>query len=257
MIKGLYSSNFVINILVNGQMQSINRDNTIAIPFETEYKIRLQNKNSRRAVAKVFVDDENVSEGGVILNAYQTLDLEGPVRKNRNFKFVSIHSGQAHDAGKSEDVNGEKGVIRVEFQLEAPKRPVVKKPTICTQLSPWQYGHVEDWRVTYSPSFVTNSPRHFEGYEARNSCGEEKTSGGILSAANTSKGLTGATVSGDSNNQNFVYDSFELDYSPAVILQVKLVGWAGETTQRGVFCSRCGFKAHHSYNFCTKCGNKL
>jgi rRNA maturation endonuclease Nob1 len=231
-MRGLYSNGYVVSVIVNGDMQHISKDGTIKVPFETEYKIRIQNKNNHRCLAKVFVDEVNVSEGGLIIDSFATVDLEGPVKSNRNFKFVSIESGQAHDAGKSKDVDGEKGVIRIEFQKEYIQS---------------SYGYYSDdtWTTRYpSVSFCSN--KSVSSYE-------EKTSSVIKPLE-----PTGCTVSGATNNQSFSYAQFTPD-GKVTNVSLKLVGANYEVagSPNVIYCGRCGLRSNVDHNFCTHCGNKL
>ncbi len=134
--KGLYSGGFVVNVIVDGEMLTVGLDNTLNLPFKSEYVIRLQNKNDRRAVAKVYLDDENVSNDGYVIPANDYVDIEIPVNSEFKFKFVSLNSSEAANASKSTNNDGEKGTIRVEFQLEKEKGKYLPraKPNLYT---PW------------------------------------------------------------------------------------------------------------------------
>lgn len=278
MNTGIYSAGFVVNVIINGKMQDISKNNTISVKFNSEYQIRIQNKNSRRAVAKVFVDDENVSQGGVVIPAYSHVDLQGPVGKNFNFKFVSLDSGQAADAGKSTNRDGEKGTIRVEFQLEreAPK-PVINFPhnPWYTERSPREKGLTgfNDESVKYPTSYSVGATKG-ESYSNKTcssyGSAETKTCGGILTSDEGILGLNsieketaaGCTVSGERNNQNFYKIDIDLENKPPVILQLTLKGWDEKTLPlldgSCVYCSSCGKKATKPTDkFCSRCGSKL
>ena len=110
---------FVLSVLVDGKFQKEFSNGTTNVPFGAEYKLRLRNKNSRRAVAKVFIDGENVSGGGFIVLANQFIEIERPVDGNKKFKFVSLDSAEAIDFGKN-GANDDKvkGVVEVRWHLE-------------------------------------------------------------------------------------------------------------------------------------------
>lgn len=114
-----YSNKFVINILVNNEIISELNNGQLSIPFGSEYKIRLRNRNNRRAVCKLFIDEEDVSGGGFIINANSFVDIERPVHSASKFKFVSTKSIEAQDFGKNrENTDKSLGLIRAEFALE-------------------------------------------------------------------------------------------------------------------------------------------
>lgn len=280
MNSGIYSAGFVVNIIVNGQMQKVSKDNLVSIPFNSEYKIRLQNKNSRRAVVKVFIDDENVSETGLIIPANDSIELERPTDKQFKFKFVSLDSGQAADAGKSKNRNGEKGVLRFEFRLE--KQYEYRAPLINAYPNPWRKGG--EWEQRWTND---NENYRYDGHET--SCDFDgierpvKTSGGINLPQNygtlrssTSKGFeqrrvpvddvqksaAGCTVSGEKSNQSFTTAYIDLEDASPVLMQLTLRGFdeksSFDSENDSVYCSGCGKKAVKSTDrFCSRCGNKL
>ncbi len=280
MSLGVYSAGFVVNVIVDGKMQEVSKDGIISVKFGSEYVIRLQNKNNRRAVAKVFIDDINQCGAGVVIPAYSYADLERPLDKEFRFKFVSTDSGQAADAGKSKNYNGEKGVLRFEFKLEKEYKPYIP---------PINYNH--PYRDEYSkggfePFFFNNNVRGKErvdnnthktscSFDESTACDfepeerEVKTCGGILSKGIRSRGYEppkqgrdGCTVSGDKSNQKFTSVTIDLEDSSPVVLQVTLKGWDENSLPvfdgKSVYCSGCGKKAVKSTDkFCSRCGNKL
>lgn len=247
---GAYSAGFVLNVIVNGIMQHVTVDGRVELPFNSEYKLRLQNKNNRRAVAKVFIDDENVSGGGFVINAYSHVDIETSPDKGYKFKFVSLDSGQAADAGKSTNHNGEKGVIRVEFSLE--------KET-------YRPRHYDAWTKAFPPANVGLVSNHLSDAGSMMSYnGEEKTCGGILSSYNapTKRNLAGCTVSGDKSNQAFSSVYVDLDNQPPVVLTLVLKGIEERklppVDNSCVYCTSCGKKANrHRDKYCSSCGTRL
>src|SRR5262252_1683017 len=67
-LKMVYSSRFVLSVLLNGNIAPERTDGVVAIPFGSEYGIRCRNRNKgRRALVKLFVDNENISGGGFII----------------------------------------------------------------------------------------------------------------------------------------------------------------------------------------------
>jgi hypothetical protein len=65
----MHSNDFVVAILHNGNFVEESKGGVVALPFGAEYAIRLRNKKHCRAVAQVFIDEENVSKGGIVVPA--------------------------------------------------------------------------------------------------------------------------------------------------------------------------------------------
>lgn len=120
----MYSGGFNVSVIINGKITESSKQGVVAVPFDTEYSLRISNKLHKKAVAKIYIDDENVSQGGLVINGKSTVELDCRMDNHRKFKFVSIESGQAVDAGKSNNKDGRNGVIRIEFEVEREHRRI-------------------------------------------------------------------------------------------------------------------------------------
>jgi hypothetical protein len=126
----VYSNRFVACVLVNGTPQKELANGVVPLPFDCEYSLRFRNKHNRRAVVKFTIDDENVSGGGYVINANSSIDIHRHWAKDAKFRFVSLESPDAIDAGKNgPNDDGSKGVIEARFYLEKEwTPPPVYKP---------------------------------------------------------------------------------------------------------------------------------
>jgi len=123
----MYSNHFVFCVLVNGEPQKELANGTVNIPFG-EYSLRFRNKNDRRAVVKIYIDGENVSGEGYIINGNGHVDIKRHHDKDRSFKFVSLDSSEAVDFGKNgPNEDKVKGTIEAKFYLEK-ERPKMMYP---------------------------------------------------------------------------------------------------------------------------------
>jgi hypothetical protein len=121
----MYQNKLVASLKANGKILREFKD-TVYIPFGSEYSFLLKNLNTTRALVNVFIDGENVIEGGLVLNAGQEVDLERYVKNgnlNAGNKFKFIERTSAIEDGPR-GVKLEDGLVRIEFQYEAP-RPVI------------------------------------------------------------------------------------------------------------------------------------
>ena len=89
-----------------------------AIPFGSEYKLRLQSGHNRRAVAKVTIDGAPVSKlGDFVIPANGEVNLErfldASLEEGKRFKFVRLDHEEVDDPTRKEN-----GLVRVEFRLE-------------------------------------------------------------------------------------------------------------------------------------------
>ncbi len=131
----MYSNKLVTSLKANGKILREFKD-TVYIPFGSEYSFLIKNLHTTRAVVNIFIDGEDVVEGGLVVNAGQEIDLERYV-KNGNLsagnRFKFIERTQSIEDGPR-GIKLEDGLVRVEFQFEQP-RPVLQPK--------WVPGHYE------------------------------------------------------------------------------------------------------------------
>jgi hypothetical protein len=121
----MYSNKLVASLKANGKILREFKD-TVYIPFGSEYSFLLKNLHTTRAVVNIFIDGENVVDGGLVVDAGREVNLEryiknGNLSEGNRFKF--IERTQAIEDGPR-GIKLEDGLIRIEFQYEQP-RPVL------------------------------------------------------------------------------------------------------------------------------------
>ncbi len=244
----VYSSKFVMAVLVHGVPQRELANGVVPIPFGAEYSLRFRNKNNRRAVVKFFIDGENVSGEGYVVNANSHVDIKRHASIDRTFKFISLESLEAIDFGKNGgNTDKVKGVIEARFFLEkeAPTpvhihnhyhsilpgypSPPVRRPPV------YPYRHPDQWLGTNNTKGM-NSDESLESLTV----GFEKSLGFNATASTAeSKSVTqsrsavpelqdGCTVEGHASGQTFhtTQIEYETDY---VALKVFLQGFEPHT----------------------------
>ena len=114
----MYANKLVASLKANGKILREFKDN-VYIPFGSEYSFLLKNLNTKRALVNVFIDGEDMTPGGLVINAGQEIDLErsiknGNLKEGNRFKFIERTGAvEKHRGIKLED-----GLIRIEFQFE-------------------------------------------------------------------------------------------------------------------------------------------
>jgi hypothetical protein len=112
---------YVVSVLHNNKpIKEINESGTrtVYLPFDSEYKVRLQNKTKKRCMVSVEIDgcDTNTPGSKFILQAGEKLDLErflvsGNDQSGPRFKFV--RAGSHPDV--QDPTSSENGKLRVQF----------------------------------------------------------------------------------------------------------------------------------------------
>jgi len=292
----IYSNHFVMCVLVNGKPLKERVDGTVSIPLGAEYTIRFKNKNSRRAMVKFTIDNENASGNGYIIPAHQDVEIKRFADRDQMFKFVELNSDEAQLEGKNgPNHDGSKGVIEAKFYLEKaytpPPIPVYQPipvpypvPVWPKPHNPWNNGPY--YNDPYVPRYATTYCSNSIGGVARGMSAGGDTKGivshdchvggaesmqmnfGCATPANYTPPATealkeGVTVGGAASGQKFttVYFDPENDY---VTLKLVLRGsnepvpQMAATSGDAEYCGNCGAKkGRKTDKFCGKCGTKL
>ena len=283
-------------IKVNGKVLREFKD-TVYVPFGSEYTILLKNINTVRALVNVYIDNDNVVPGGLVLNVGQECDLERAIRngnmsEGNKFKFIERTAGvEAHRGIKLED-----GIIRVEYQFEKVIPPQIWPhysksyydgggDTWGTPIRGNNISLGGDWRG-YS---VTNIPLGGNGGYPFNNIGGRGSSSGCGGGGSYSASLNmsysvgsiatqsatlssalpqndvGITVAGGKSEQRFITASnFQVDPEKFNII-LKLLGETAEnkaictpiTVKSKPKCVTCGKNNKFTSKFCSGCGTAL
>lgn len=257
----MYTSNFIMVVVVDGKIQRESHNGVLAIPFGSEFSIRLKNKNSKRAIAKLSIDGENV--GDFIIEANSHWDIERSVHNDKKFCFASIESEAAYDEGKNDfSPKDFHGLIECKFALEANS---YYNPTLVIgdgingwYQKPWNWNqpYYEPWNWNqpyygshtirglgggYSCSNGTSKSQSLNGINPQYSCNNASLQGSCLSNSfNCSLDFNmpleaGVVVEGSQSSQTFQSTYFK-DDGVFTTLRIKLKGYNANqiTTQERV-----------------------
>lgn len=239
----MFNNKLVASLKANGKILREFKD-TVYIPFGSEYSFLIKNLNISRAVVNIFIDGDDVVEGGLVLNAGQSVDLERYVRANNltsgnKFKFIERTSKiEDHRGVKLED-----GLIRIEFQFEAP----------LYQYTALRGGSLPFRNETYS----------LLGSAVAQNCSQSQISASASAAVPVND--IGITVPGSKSDQAFTSTYLgQLDPEKHSIVFRLL----GETEDNKVVtrpvtvntkprCVTCDTRNNSTAKFCSNCGTSL
>lgn len=120
----MYNQKLVASLKANGKILREFKD-TVYCPFGAEYSILLKNLNTVRALVNVYIDGENQTPGGLVLNAHQEIDLQrsiknGNLTEGNRFKFIERTGAVENHRG----IKLEDGIVRIEYQFEMPRQTI-------------------------------------------------------------------------------------------------------------------------------------
>lgn len=249
----MYSSNFAAAILANGKVLREFGD-TVYLPFGSEYAIRLKNLNSTRAKVNIEIDGSSVTEGGLVINPKQTLDLErfirnGNLTQGNRFKFIERSAKVEQYRG----VQVEDGIISISFEFEMPLSPLVS-----TNLT---YG-------SYTPRTKEFSPQcQLDVWNSTSNVSVPVSNLSVTAACNSVLPVneTGITVEGSLSSQTFSTTHWKGSIGGAYTMNIRLLGETDDnkvvrqpfTVKTKAKCKTCGTLNKATAKFCSECGTSL
>ena len=281
----MYQSKLVASLKANGKILREFKD-TVYIPFGSEYSFLIKNLNTTRALVNIFIDGENVVEGGLVISPGEEVDLEryvkgGNLTTGNRFKFIER-------TGAIEDYRGvklEDGLVRVEFQFEAP-RPIFNTnhlyyPPGVRSRSAGDWGGVYASGATSSASYNVNGVMRSVDWSAGEAMKASATSAtnATLQSMNISTGEVhdgmatmdccvndvGITVPGSKSKQRFQETTMGVMEAEKHTIVLKLLGETPDnrpverpvTVKLKPKCTTCGTNNKAHAKFCNKCGTAL
>ena len=271
----MYQSKLVASLKANGKILREFKD-TVYIPFGSEYSFLLKNLHTQRAVVNIFIDGDNIVEGGLVINAGQEVNLEryiknGNLTEGNRFKFIE-RTTAIEDGPRG--VKLEDGLIRIEFQYEKPYVP-----------PQW---HNSSWIGSISGSATLASYNvngmmrsvdwskngEITAQAASASVDKYCADNGIINKSELHDGMAtmdcafndvGITVPGSKSTQKFQSVTMGAMEAEKHSMVIKLLGETPDnkpvlkpvTVERKPECVTCGKKNKAHAKFCVECGTAL
>jgi hypothetical protein len=260
----MYYNKLVASLKANGRILREFKD-TVYIPFGSEYSFLLKNLNTKRALITVYIDGEDMTPGGLVLNPGQEVDLErsiknGNLREGNRFKFIERTGNiEQHRGVKLED-----GLVRIEYQFELYDYKLNQFFINNTSINNGILRNTTaDW---ISPMGAT--------YSATNNVSDRGwiTASGAttnISAQSAHIGATvndvGITVPGSKSTQSFTTTTMGVMDTEKHTIVLKLLGETPENrpvlqpvnVKMKPKCVTCGKQNKATNKFCSECGTAL
>lgn len=248
----------------------------VLLPFGSEYSVFLKNINSVKAKAKVSIDGEEVTNGWLVLNPNETIDLERFIQKmdkGNKFKFIErTEKIEDHRGIKADD-----GLVRVEFKfakkvVDSPEihRYPVYEPYYVPAPKPyywpyWGYPYTITCNSLVSTEQAGTSDTQFYNMSLTGSSQTVAAQNMMCSTMSlTESSDAGITVKGSESTQKFQTVSDFSTESQTHVIVLKLKGFVGDkkveqpiTTQTKIQCKNCGTTGKVGSKFCSECGTSL
>jgi hypothetical protein len=277
----MYHSKFAAAIKVNGKVLREFKDQ-VYVPFASEYSVLLKNLNTRRAIVNVYIDGENQTPGGLVIDAGRECNLERSIKNNNlnegnKFKFIERTSNIENHRG----IGVEDGIVRIEFEFEQ-ERPQWYSSNHNTVWNDPGYGtwnNNSTWNGTkHTPTYgvaqgglATNSVLRGRGTSASLNTVNISAQGAPIAdvtnsvAQNVSYNDAGITVAGSKSDQKFRTVSGVYGDGTKHNIVLKLLGETPDnkpvikevTVKAKQRCDTCGRQNKHNAKYCVECGTSL
>ena len=237
----MYQDKLAVAIKVNGRVlregksEGSERDDTVFIPFGSEYTLYVKNMNSVRALVRFQIDGTDATEGvSIIVPANGFIELERFI-KNANFneglKFKFIERTKKIEDGPR-GIKVEDGLIRIEYEFEREPAKILNPPyTITTTWPPqpreihhhhhhgirdsvFRGGSASTCSASAGDASVQNTSNTFfasatmDSYEAPRSA---KTSSPLRSASHLTASSAAASPAEDANEKGITVGGSKSD----------------------------------------------
>lgn len=260
----MFKDGYVVSVLRRTDNVPVREvDGKVHLPFETEYNIRLRNRNSWECVCELWLDGRKVMlDGRFVVPANGYLDVERFVeeslKEGKRFKFVPLTDKKVNDPGEPENGWIEARFYRVRspiiYDIHTPERRKEWRQGLPRRRSNESYPY---WPVIGNSTITPYTTLGVDNSTVKINDATFTTSHSFAGIPISSK--AGATVEGSQSDQEFVTVSKDVDESSWTVIRLKIEGISQQEFDAVVlsYCSSCGEKVDHKDNFCGKCGSRL
>lgn len=265
-----YFNKFVAVIKTKGKILRERENNTVYLPFGSEYSIFLKNLNSQKALVKVDVDGKSIG-ADLIINSNSSVNVERFIEKldrGNRFKFIQKTKDIVNHRGDHID----DGIVRIEvfYEKVIQSQPIIYNLYNNTY-SPWQTFTYKSGSTTDASNVYSNTTT----LDSNNACFDASVNSRGYSTGFNHKNLSveynsipnpeeGITVRGSESHQHFVYGSIGILEEQSDVIVFQLRGYFGNevkkqpiTVKTKLVCSTCGKHNKSNMKYCPTCGTYL
>lgn len=241
------------NITVNRSRLKLYQDN-VYMKDGTSFEIELWNPRPNRVLAKIFINGNPVSGGGIIVNPGQRVYLERYLEVDRKFQFKTY---EAENSSEGQAAIANNGLVSVIFYDEASDHQNwtlsstdVTNLFVGSAINPMtftssNYNLINDLRPS---SFTSQSleDRHTPIKMNRK-----------LSSQSVGNIETGRVQQGGQSNQRLVNTDGNFASFACAAYTVKILPESQKPSEIGdirYYCTKCGRRWRSGENFCATCG---
>jgi len=250
---GLPTANIAINKnrIKSYMSDKDNNQRAYYLADQTEFQIELFNPTPLKVLAKIFLNGQSISNGGLILKPGERIFLERYLDKPNKFKFETYQVSNSNEVKKAIINNGD---VKIEFYSERifhyyptytyfnTSQLIGGNGVLNANLDNSTYTYISP-DMTFTPTSVTSNYSGNIGLQKKDI-------------------ETGRIESGSNSNQKLIDAEGEFDFFPSRIIKCKLLPISEKiNTSSDIkvkkYCATCGSKLGKTDKFCSQCGAKV
>ena len=221
-----------------------------------EFQIELFNPTKNTVLAKIQLNGNVISQGGLVLKPGQRVFLERYLDVAKKFMFDTYEVSNTEEVKKAIEDNGN---FKVEFYRESTSffglginTTYTTQPSTLTIHGTYNYDYNSYVNLPIAGSFTTNSCSTYNLTDTTV----------LYNTNNTSKSIeTGRVEAGSDSNQTFQTVNKSFDYYAFHTAEYKLLPISQKiNTSEDInvkrYCTNCGAKQKPEFKFCPSCGKK-
>jgi hypothetical protein len=223
-----------------------------------EFQIELFNPLQVSVLAKIWINNQLISNSGLVIRPGQRYFLDRHIDQNAKFKFntYTVDPGNTPEVLESIKNNGS---VKVEFYPEKSVKPSFNWNGITTLPYTQPNWTINPNHITYTANNTfasgTSSNTAFYSSTTSNSVGRN------LNAHISSEIETGRIEKGSMSNQNFGITNENFEWYTCSVSEWKLLPDSHksiEVKEIRNYCSGCGTRIKkQTWKFCPNCGDKF
>lgn len=218
------------------------------------FEIELFNPKSSRVLTKIWLNGQEITASGIILNPGQRIFLERFIDSNNKFIYKTY---EVENTNESLNAIQQNGNIEVKFYNEffttLPAFPSYQ-PTIWYGTTPPNHtgGYYYDNNTVFT---ISNNSIGLGGLGRTTTTSFSKNITPISDSVET-----GRVEKGDSSNQSFETSYGNFNSVPTKEVRYKILPYSSkpiEVKDLKKYCTECGKSLKDTFKFCPSCGNKV
>tara|TARA_R110000851_G_scaffold117238_2_gene243857 strand:- start:572 stop:1471 length:900 start_codon:yes stop_codon:yes gene_type:complete len=258
-----------------------------------EFQIELFNPTKITVMAKIKLNNNLISQAGLVLKPGQRIFLDRYFDIDKKFKFDTYMVSGSSEVKKAIEDNGDIEILfyneiqKINFRsfvgyATTPSWSTLNNNTGSPYNGDFSTTSINSDAANYSvevgdilnmdccmdtsneitrSSVRTSSITRRNAKRFKNTLGGEKKLKSKRVKVKTDRIETGRIEEGSKSNQTFDSVSMDFDYSPFHTVSYKLLPLSQKNIEvedlHKTYCTNCGAKALGKDKFCSKCGNKL